>query len=109
MGGDHDCTTNAETVVLTSGGGKRWLAAVGCDAGAGRDGCEAREAVVADRPPAGISLSVLLPDQGGGRLRRHALPETAGRSAQIAISTAPAAPSMWPVAPLVELTASFFA
>src|SRR5258705_11691908 len=29
--------------------------------------------------------------------------------AQIASSTAPAAPSMWPVAPLVELTASFFA
>src|ERR1051325_4517512 len=29
--------------------------------------------------------------------------------AQMAISTAPAAPSMWPVAPLVELTASFFA
>jgi hypothetical protein len=30
-------------------------------------------------------------------------------SAQTVISTAPAAPSMWPVAPLVELTATFFA
>ena len=30
-------------------------------------------------------------------------------SAHAVISTAPAAPSMWPVAPLVELTAIFFA
>ena len=79
-------------------------------------GKETPERVAAVRSRFGLPVMKALPVETARR--SVADPRSTPRSptgccsmamAQTAISTAPAAPSMWPVAPLVELTASFLA
>ena len=71
---------------------------------------EGVDIVVSDRSPFDLYayyVNVLGGDRELGRFIYHCTIPCLMASAQAVISTAPAAPNMWPVAPLVELTATF--